>query len=258
MNPEHYIEADNLSLAWGRALQCVSARGLKEVAPLIVSLTGFDENGVAFEDPAIRRELDILLRAEGSESVETVANTIFPSALWNPAASRAQLFERYRNILPRIHKASRKNRHGTYFERMTSNGADGYQNQLEFVIRTYTSRRGVRRSILQVSVFDPKQDHSSASLLGFPCLQHVTFAPTSFGLSVNAFYATQYMVGRAYGNYLGLCRLGKFVAHELGMPLVRVTCNAGIGELDVPKKRIAPVLVAVDTAISTRGKNGRA
>ena len=49
----------------------------------------------------------------------------------------------------------------------------------------------------------PIVSEATAAQLGFPCLQHVTFAPTDEGLCVNAFYATQYMVERAYGILLG-------------------------------------------------------
>jgi thymidylate synthase len=252
MLAERYIEANNLSLAWGKAVQLISEPGRKEVAPLIVSVTGFNPEGTFAEDAAIRKALDVLLRSKGSETVETVANTIFPVALWNPAGSRKQLFERYKRIGPRVHKASRKNRRGIYFERMIANGAEGRENQLDFVIHTYRSRKNVRRSLLQVAIFDPKKDHSAAALLGFPCLQHVTFAPTAQGLSVNAFYATQYLVKRAYGNYVGLCRLGRFVAHELGIPLARVTCYTGVAELDVNKKEIKPILAAIDREIRRR------
>ena len=249
MLPERYIESDNLSLSWGRAIQLVSAPGRKEVAPLIVSVTGFDSQRGFAEDVAIRKALDRLLCSKASESVEAVANTIFPISLWNPAAPRERLFERYKQIAPRVQKASRKNSRGRYFDRMIENGADGHENQLDFVIRAYRSRNGVRRSMLQVAVFDPKKDHTPAARLGFPCLQHVTFAPTLKGLSVNAFYATQYMVERAYGNYVGLCRLGRFVAHELDIPLARVTCYAGIAELDVKKREIKPVIDAIEKAI---------
>jgi len=248
MRAELHIEDENLTMAWGRALQSIVRPGNKEAAPLIVSVTGFDRAGHFRETPAVRKKLDALLLARNTESVQTVANTIFPESLWNPKAKRELLFERYKTIGPHIHNASRKNRRGIYFERMISNGPLGHENQLEFVIQAYRSRRGVRRSVLQVAIFDPRRDHSAAALLGFPCLQHVTFAPTSLGLNVNAFYATQYIVGRAYGNYVGLCRLGRFVAHELGVPLVRVTCFAGIGELDVGKRHLERLLAAVNAA----------
>jgi hypothetical protein len=38
------------------------------------------------------------------------------------------------------------------------------------------------------------------------------------------FYIMQYAFDRAYGNYLGLCRLGRFMAKQLDVPLSRVVC----------------------------------
>ncbi|MGH9204845.1 MAG: thymidylate synthase, partial [Vicinamibacterales bacterium] len=183
----------------------------------------------------------------------SVSNTIFPNSLWNPAAPAKQLYDRYKAILPRLIKASRKNQRGLYFERLTSGGPPGKENQLDFILSTYKGRAGVRRSALQLAIFDATRDHSTAAQLGFPCLQHVTIAPTAEGISLNAFYATQYVVERAYGNYLGLCRLGRFVAHELGKPLVRMTCFTGISLHDtkISKVKLAGVLAAIDAALGT-------
>jgi hypothetical protein len=251
MMTDHYIEERKLSVAWARAVQLTAQPGRTEVASLVVAVTGFDQVGNFEEEPRIRAELDALLAREGMQTVDTVANTIFPNSLWNPAADRRVLFERYRRIILRLRKASRKNNRGIYFERMISGGPSGKENQLDFAISTYLSRKGVRRSVLQVGIFDPNHDHSAAAQLGFPCLQHLSFAPTSGGLSVNAFYATQYLVEKAYGNYVGLCRLGRFVAHEMKLPLVRVTCVTGIAECEVPKSKLAELLAAVDSAGGT-------
>ncbi|MDO8589241.1 MAG: thymidylate synthase [Armatimonadota bacterium] len=250
MPSEHYVEERNLSIAWGRGLRLASARGHSETVPLIVAITGFDEYGNVEEENGIRTALEDLLVKEGKQSVETVANTIFPRSLWNPAAPRELLYKRYLNILPRIQKATRKNSHGLYFERMISGGPKGAENQLDFGIGTYLGREGVRRSVLQVAVFDPNRDHSAAAQLGFPCLQHVTFAPSDEGLSVNAFYASQYMVERAYGNYLGLCRLGQFIAHEMSLRLVRLTCLTGIAVCEISKTKLAPASSAIDRALA--------
>jgi hypothetical protein len=135
---------------------------------------------------------------------------------------------------------------------MITGGPKGHENQLEFAIGTYLARDGVRRSVLQVAVFDPNRDHSAAAQLGFPCLQHVTFAPTDEGLCMNAFYATQYMVERAYGNYVGLCRLGQFVAHEMERHLVRVTCFTGIAECEMPKSKVATILTSLELIVGTQ------
>jgi thymidylate synthase len=115
---------------------------------------------------------------------------------------------------------------------MIKGGRLSNENQLDDVLTSFLSRDGVRRSVLQVAVFNPRTDHVGSGPRGFPCLQHVSFAPLADGLSVNAFYASQYAIGRAYGNYLGICRLGRFVAHELGVGLARVTIFAGILQRD--------------------------
>jgi hypothetical protein len=222
----------------------------------VVSVTGFDKTGAFQEEPRIRKELDALLQREAKQGVDTVAGTIFPWSMWNPAAPRSQLFTRYQRILPRLRRASVKNRRGIYFERMLTGGPKGRENQLEFALATYGARNGVRRSVLQIGVFHPTLDHSAAAQLGFPCLQHVTFAPVDGGLCVNAFYASQYMVERAYGNYVGLCRLGRFAAHELGLPLVRMTCFTGIAECEVGKNRLANLLATVDEIVRPEDQKG--
>jgi thymidylate synthase len=256
MSGDHYVEERNLSVAWARALQLASLRGRAEVAPLVVAVTGFDDAGNFEEEPRIRSALESLLASEGEQSVDTVANTIFPASMWNSARDRQLLFHRYRKVVPRLRKASRKNSRGIYFERMITGGPQGQENQLDFAISTYLARKGVRRSVLQLGVFDPSRDHSAAAQLGFPCLQHVTFAPSDGGLAVNALYATQYIVERAYGNYVGLCRLGQFVAHEMRLRLLRMTCFTGIAECEVAKNKLAKLLDTIEEVIRSRDQTG--
>lgn len=247
MTSPHYVEDSNLAVAWARGLQVAADAHHAEVVPLVVSITGFNPAGEFEEVYQIRQRLDCYLEESRLQSVETVANTIFPVSLWNPSKPRQELFERYEHLFSRLQKLG--NPRGTYFQRMISGGPEVHPNQLDFLISTYKSRKGVRRSALQVSVFDPKQDHSPSARLGFPCLQHVTFAPTDEGLSLNAFYAVQYLVERAYGNYVGLCRLGYFVAHELEIPLVRVTCLAGIAQCERPKTQVKLMIASIEDLI---------
>jgi hypothetical protein len=247
---EQWIESDNISVAWSRAIKLSLKSKHNEVLPLAVSLVGFDRSGKIREDASLRTELDRYLKASELQAVNSVANTIFPSSLWNPKGTRGELFARYLKLLPRIRRASPKNRRGVYFERMLTGGPKGKENQLDFAIGTYRERVGVRRSMLQVGIFNPSLDHSRSALLGFPCLQHVTFAPTDAGLCVNALYANQYLVERAYGNYLGLCELGRFVAHELNTPLTRVTCFAGIAEFEPSSRKGMDALLGHVAALS--------
>ncbi len=228
------IECDNISHAWAAALIVACRRGAGALVPLVVAVNL--PNGQAEEDLRIRCEADrFMARYPKVKPCHTTANTIFPEFLWNPDKPREALFNRYFTMLPRLRREP-ANRKGIYFERMTAYG-ETRQNQLDHVISTYL-KGNHRASALQVCICDPPRDHTDQHQRGFPCLQMVNFIPdTERGeLHVVGTYATQWLIDRAYGNYLGLCRLGTFVAHELGMRLTKMICIAPKGEIGTPNK----------------------
>ena len=241
----------NLSIAWGKAFLKVFEAN--EIAPLVVVIEGLDNTDPP-EIPAIRGALDAALGAEDRRlSCLQVANTIFPISLWNPENPRTDLYQRYLTIIQRIRK-HRGNRHGVYFQRLISFGADSNTgeavNQLEFIISTW-NKGNHRRSALQASLIDPRVDHTHQRQRGFPCLQQVAFAPMGDnGLAVTGFYAKQHMFERAYGNYLGLFRLGRFMAHEMGLTLSQVVCIATPAARDRNKRDLAGLAEQVESALS--------
>ena len=227
------IEDDNLSRAWGRAFLHMLDHPGTEISPLVVSISGFDADNQAIESADIRMTLDAVFAETGGWDVETVAFTIFPQRYWKLAnGDRKRLFALYQDAFPRLQAMNRRdNRRGLYFERLTMYGSspcDG--NQLEWILSQYKPEGGVIRSKFQATTFDPSRDQLPDARLGFPCLQHVTFIPTKAGLVVNAFYATQQLFDKAYGNYLGLIQLGAFMAHEMDMPLARVHAYVGVAQ----------------------------
>ena len=220
------IDETNLSVAWGKAFLALWRS--KEIAPLVVTIRagGGDEPA---ELPIIRQDLDRTLTELGKQSCHTIANTIFPQNMWNPTLSSDQLFQRYRKLIPYLKRHS-ANRNGLYFQRFVAygsdKGTDDGVNQLEHIIQVWKAGHA-RRTALQAAVFDPHIDHTMQRQRGFPCLQQVSFAKDDTGgLAVTGVYATQYIVEKAYGNYLGLRRLGHFMAHEMGLPFSKVTCIA--------------------------------
>jgi hypothetical protein len=233
------IEGDNISVAWAKAF-CEAMKPGGDHSLIVtfpVEGDGLDEN------TDIREALDAKLREIGKSECQTVANTIFPWTMWNPRRDRDQLFERYKRAWSRI-KLCPANRNGTYFRRMTAWGwnEDERFNQLDHIVKTWRAEGTVkatgkqqtvpnrRHTALQAAIHDPRRDHNHSRQHGFPCLQQVAFTPLgkkgSKGLAVNAFYPTQLIFDKAYGNYLGLYRLGRFMAHGMGLKLARVTCRA--------------------------------
>jgi hypothetical protein len=223
------IQDNDLSRAWANAFLEAMKTGKGEILPLVVTVSGFTD-GQPIETSAIRCALDDSLAKMGEFSCQTVASTIFPLSLWNPQESRERLFERYGQILPRLRKIETHNRYGRYFERLIAFGPQKI-NQIDHIIRTYQGGNH-RRSALQASIFDPSVDHTNQRQRGFPCMQHVIFAPYGdHELAITGFYATQHLFERAYGNYLGLYNLGCFIAHELDLRLTQMTCVAGAAKI---------------------------
>lgn len=230
------VSSTNLSYAWALVFLRSIRVGAGDACPLVVTVTGFNKDGTPVEDTGIREALDERLSdLKPSLDCHMVANTIFPERLWNPNRPRQELYDRYERIWPAVRRIPR-NRRGVYFRRLVAfDEANDPVNQLEHIIQTW--RRGNhRRSALQAAVFDPRHDHSNSRQSGFPCLHQVAFLPLGAGtLSVTGFYGLQYLYQRSYGNYMGLCRLGRFVAHEMGLKLVRMTCIAAAAKLGANK-----------------------
>ena len=242
------ILAENLDDAWVQAVRAACGARKGEVSPLVVS---FNVPRGDREDSSLRQSLNEVLVEAGHATVETVANTLFPVALWNRSRPRQQLFDRYLKILPTLR---RLNRRGLYFERLINYpGTRGKQgmNQLDHIIETFKSGTH-RRSALQAAVLHPMTDLTKARQQGFPCLQQIGFANHAERgtLTLTAFYPMQYLFERAYGNYLGLSRIGIFMAHEMALSLERVICIAGVGKLEVAASEFHPLISKFSDALN--------
>ena len=222
----------SLTTEWLRLTSACLSSSHHELSPAVAVISVESEE--AYNSDPLRRDLDAVLDQIGYGSTDTVATTIFPFFLWNPKAPRSQLFDRYFRLLPRVRK---HNKRGVYFERLISYPGAKEQrsfNQLEHIITTY-AQGNHRRSALQGSIVDPIQDlNNDSQVLGFPCLNQVGFLPdpANRSLTVTAYYPMQYLFRRAYGNYLGLIRLGRFMAHEMGFQCDRVICMASVGKVE--------------------------
>lgn len=240
MNVPVLIKDNNLSNAWCKILQHIIDNSGNEITPLVLTLSDFEENIV------IKDELNNDLGIHQLDSIDIVSETIFPQSLhlFNKS-NRHELYKLYlENVLPRLKKIDKRNSAGTYFERLIAFG-DSQKNQLEIIIDSLSENSKIkRRSKSQAAIFDPLKDHKNGVFQSFPCLQHVSFYKSeNGGLIINSFYAMQYLYQRAYGNWLGLINLGKFVAQEAGLELERFNCFVGVEKLDHLTKAQAKGLI---------------
>ncbi|MBI4764642.1 MAG: thymidylate synthase [Deltaproteobacteria bacterium] len=254
------IHGENLSKAWAKAfVKCWEARG-NVLAPEIVCFSVDEENNSwELETPNIRQALEnhldkLGVRSTNQSSIETVAGTIFPESIWNRCqGDRKKLFDDYDSMWPHVERCPR-NRRGTYFRRLTAYGKphDPIKvNQLKEIIEKWQDDNHCH-SALQAGIFDPFQDHINSRIPGFPCLQQVVFHPHGAngaeGMTVVAFYANQLLLEKAYGNYLGLFRLGLFMAGEMGLKLRGITCvtsNLKLSDRSGKKRDCKPLMGAL-------------
>lgn len=237
-NPIAFPEG-NLSRVWAQAfLRMMAPPSSGNSSPMVLSITEFDELGEPVEIPEIRTALDKTIQELNAtrdeeespiQSVSGTAQTIFPHMCWSPRDKRPaeELFKHYHeNVLPRLKSRCAPNNRGTYFARMTggigcdTHGNPKHVNQLGDILKWWSEheKRPIN-SAMQVSIYDPAKDHTGSARKGFPCLQQVSFRRDKDVLSLCAYYPTEYILGRGYGNYLGLCRLLNFMASEMGLRL---------------------------------------
>ena len=252
------IDSDNLSLGWAEVIEQLAKRGVSCLSPLLLSIR-FDGSGTIEEIPAIRQAVDDFLAAQGKRSTENVAWTIFPQRYLKLAAGdRALFYDLFNRAFRRVRKFNpRNNRRGSYFQRLVDYNDEGRgPNQLEWIINEYhTHPKARRRSKYQATTFDPERDHTSAGQLEFPCLQHISFTFDDGELRLNAFYATQQIARKAYGNYLGLAQLGMFMAAAMDMRFVQLNVFVGMAKMDVSRTDadFVTMLASVWAAVAAAG-----
>lgn len=225
------IEGNSVAECWLKILNKICSISGKEISPLVVSIKVSKKDLKLKEE--LESEINSYLKILGVPNIEATAGTIFPVSL---SHGRKTIYERYDKAWKYIRK-NRLNNRGTYFRRLTAYG-EKYgkrKNQLKHIVDTYVGANGKtpihRKSALIATTFDPLLDHIPAPMLGFPCLQQVCFIPSDGKLTMNAVYAKQYLSTRAYGNYLGLMRLGEFMASEMGLEFVELNCMVSMLDL---------------------------
>ena len=236
---QNTFSANNLSIAWAKVLIQLTKPGVQRIAPMTLKIRGFDIDGSPAEVPGIRSAVDAFAVSQGVKDSENVAFTIFPQRYLDLAGGdRKALYDLYIESFQRIQTFNpRNNKRGSYFQRLIDFEGQGQgPNQLEWMIQEFHAFPKSRRSSkFQATTFDPVRDHKSDKFLEFPCLQQVSFTFDGDGLHLNAFYATQQIARKAYGNYLGLSRLGAFMAREMKLRFEQLNVFVGAAQMDVKK-----------------------
>jgi hypothetical protein len=227
--------------AWVAALERLHALHGK-CFDLVVDIAKPDQGIVRGQ---LLNRLDASLRAHAWQSVETVANTIFPSALAATASDRDVLYRRYQRLLPVLHRI-RANNKGTYFERLIAYPLQPEAtraNQLDLLVHDLqTQLRSSRRAhAYELQIFAPGKDRLPR---GFPCLSSLSVHLDGDALRLAATYRNQFYIQKALGNFLGLSRLQAWVAREVGLRVGAMSVHAFHAEIDpgFPRREVGALL----------------
>jgi hypothetical protein len=217
------IEANSFQIVWLRALRHLEHNGW-DTFNLMVSI----KDPCAFDVP-MDAEFTALCHRHRLLTPEQVCYTIFPQGLYERYPSCADLMHQYnrRNgFYERIRKPRHGVRWGTYFRRLTHyETANGAVNQLDRIIQAIKGQPVARVGAYTMVIQQPGGETTRPR--GGPCLNYVAVqmqrgTPRRIGLL--AVYRNHDFVRKAYGNYLGLCRLLQFIARETETQPEWVTC----------------------------------
>lgn len=269
------IAGANISTAWLGALEyLVGCEGGKDVN-LSVAFTG------SAEAPAIRAALDHFItdwrtkkRKPTVYPVSTVANTLFPEALYRgePGPETRQRLYRLHERSMRVQRRLREKE--TYFNRFVNWPGNDPFNQLEHVISRLSAqlaaadRKGPLSSAYELGSSIPDDVTAAGDLriyapgidtkaISFPCLSHVSFTLVHGKIHLAALYRNQDFISRAYGNYVGLTRIGSFIAREVGCELGEILCvasHADVGLGQYTKGRVQDLLEHCRAAATGEGR----
>lgn len=262
----------SVSEAWLLSLERTAAADSGRAVHVISTVT---EPGTEVE--AVRRVLDGALDAAGAQSVDTVAETIFPASLypdpgveWSVGLVAAQrgvldaaaesLYDAYVGMLPLLRTVN-ANKSGTYFSRMITwpgkeaGGVNQLTARVEHLRAQHAAGRRTNNTLDIDMAADALGDDEDVRGLqvyaptdrrtrGFPCLTHIDLTLYESRLHMTAVYRHQYLIDKAYGNLLGLSWLMRFLCQQSGHELGELVVHATLADTQNRSKALALALSA--------------
>jgi hypothetical protein len=180
-------------------------------------------------------------------TIVTVRNTIFSKSLARSVRSADELPQAFEDGRATRQRLRASNAKGRYFERLIAlRRSDGLPfNQLAHTIAKLRGPNARARfeidlttevdSLDGLAVYSSERDAEKPSRMGFPCLSHLAFQRDDNLVHCVAFYRSQDMAVRAYGNYWGIGQLQEYVAHEAGLQPGTLTVIAGVATLGITR-----------------------
>jgi hypothetical protein len=207
--------------------------------------------------PEVIERVNAQLALAGSQEIGTVANTLFPIALYTPPgfvwsaglpaervaeldAAAEDFYSAYLASYPLIKKHS-DNERGTYFGRMIlwPTAPADKANQLARRIKHIRGKKNFHAADITLGgEGDPNlpgiQIYAATDTRtrAFPCLVHLGLTVEGGKISMSAHYRNWHLITKAYGNLVGLSRLLQFLADQTGLKVGELMIVAGGADVE--------------------------
>jgi thymidylate synthase len=248
---DRYAVAANVSQGWLDAVRMVESTASYKAVHLLVRILD-----PVTEDAAIRAAAQQLIddyndsHTSEKPDIETTRNTIFPASWARRHPEPADLGRYYRDRYTKEGLLGfRDNGRGTYFGRIVAyprGEKEDPGDQLTDTVRKLRAELAggqAKSSRYEINVYSERRDRSPMS---FPCLAHLSVHLHEGRLHMQAIYRNEFLVGRAYGNYLGLGQLQGYMAEAAGTDVGELLMTIGHVELDSGKRAIRAMLAKFD------------
>lgn len=243
---DRLIEAGSVSEAWLNAITLLHGTKGRKAVHLVARI--HDPTG---EIPEIRAEADQLIEQSNAKPapwpIDTTRNTIFPAAWARRNPEPEDLAQYYRDRYSELRQVGdrRDNTRGTYFGRVVAypRADNTFGDQLTDTVRKLRQELAggtPKSSRYEINIYSEAKDTPAMS---FPCLAHVSVHLHDKRLHMQAVYRNEYLIARAYGNFLGLGQLQAYLAVAAGLELGELLMTINHAELD---GNSGPVEAAID------------
>jgi thymidylate synthase len=245
---DRFIDAESVSAAWLDAVRLLDAASGRKVAVHLVARIRQPTQEIEL----IRQEADrLIVDCAKVTAIDTTRNTIFPAAWAARNPEPCDLAEYYRARYTNDGLRSiRANRAGTYFGRIVAyprgDGPPGDQlTETVRKLRQELSHSNPKSSRYELNIYSEEIDRNPMS---FPCMAHISLHLHERTLHMQAVYRNEYLIGRAYGNFLGLGELLAYIAGAAGVGVGELLMTINHAELDARTRVIRQMLDRIDAS----------
>ncbi len=223
MNQPLVITDESYQIAWAKAIIELK-RNNWDIWNLVVQI-----KNPTLNDDRITGILCEFAGTHGLITPEHVEHTIFPTRLYRKYPEKALLYRAYKKYFTLTRKMDHSG-WGTYFQSMIHYPTEnGYIDQLGNIIEKINERPITYKTAYVMLIPEPERDRNK--IMAAPCLNYVALqleneeeARHGRQISLLAVYRNHDFMHRAFGNYLGLCSLLKYICAETDSTIGCITC----------------------------------